>query len=205
MREQNIKVIETTRRQQDIIDVIREFTAERGYPPSVREIGERVGLSSSSTVQSHLRNLEKRGFLKRDPMRPRTLALAEDHGETIRIPLIGKISAGSPLLSVENIEEEISMSSLIVPDPGCFMLRVKGNSMVESGILDKDMVVVKFTPEAEDGQIVIALINDEATIKRFYRSNGKIHLQPANRDMQAIWVTDVTIIGRVVAVIRRIE
>lgn len=201
-----IKTNETkTRRQQSILDVIREFTSERGYPPSVREIGERVGLSSSSTVQSHLCNLEARGFLKRDPMRARTLALAEDIGEIVRIPLVGKVAAGTPISAIENIEETLVLSTMIVPDPSCFALRIKGDSMIDAGIIDGDFIIVKPTPEANDGQIIVAMWNDEMTVKRFYRAGGKVRLQPANRTMTALWADSITVLGRVVAVIRRLE
>ncbi|MBV8150223.1 MAG: transcriptional repressor LexA [Candidatus Eremiobacteraeota bacterium] len=211
----------TTERQQRILDVIREFTAERGYPPSVREIGERVGLSSSSTVQSHLKTLEKRGLLFRDPTKPRALVpvdapgrRAHGPGEPGRgghtgvreLPVLGKVAAGVPITAVENIEGRFALPTDFIRDPDAFMLKVVGDSMVGAAILDGDLIVVRPTPDANNGEIVVALVNDdsEATVKRFYREGGRVRLQPENSQMPPIYPDDVTIVGRVAAVIRKL-
>ncbi len=199
-----------TDRQQRILEVIREFTHERGYPPSVREIGERVGLSSSSTVQSHLKTLEKRGLLRRDPTKPRALVprdLGSDRGAPgpiVTLPIVGKVAAGVPITAVENIEDRFALPASFVRRPGSFMLRVAGDSMVDAAILDGDLIVVQPQPTAENGEIVVAMLDGEATVKRFYREAGRIRLQPENATMQPIYADDVTIVGKVEAVIRKI-
>jgi repressor LexA len=199
----------TTEKQQRILDVIREFTAERGYPPSVREIGERVGLSSSSTVQSHLKTLERRGLLRRDPTKPRALVAAPDADErvpipTVTLPVIGRVAAGVPITAAENLEDQFVLPSSWAPRHGGFVLRVKGDSMIDAAILDGDLIVVEQQPTAENGEIVVAMIDGEATVKRFYRENGRVRLQPENAGMAPIYADDVTIVGRVEAVIRRL-
>ena len=201
----------TTERQQRILEVIREFTAERGYPPSVREIGERVGLSSSSTVQSHLKTLERRGLLRRDPTKPRALVPAEGrpgNGERDRrvahVPVVGKVAAGVPITAVENIEDTFALPSGFVRDPNAFILRVSGDSMIDAAILDGDLIVVRPSPDAKNGEIVVAMVDGEATVKRFYREAGRIRLQPENPTLTPIYADDVTIVGRVEAVIRKL-
>jgi repressor LexA len=207
----------TTEKQLRILDVIREFTAEMGYPPSVREIGERVGLSSSSTVQSHLKTLERRGLLRRDPTKPRALVPAdmvlravaspahrESGPETISLPIVGRVAAGVPITAAENLEDTFSLPASFVGRQGAFMLRVKGDSMIEAAILDGDLIVVQPQPDANNGEIVVALIDDEATVKTFYREAGRVRLQPENRTMEPIYVDDVTVVGRVEAVVRRL-
>lgn len=201
----------TTDRQQKILDAIRAFTAERGYPPSVREIGERVGLSSSSTVQSHLKTLERRGLLKRDPTKPRALVTSNGEHDAERgdrrvahVPIVGKVAAGVPITAVENVEETFALPSGFVRDPNAFMLRISGNSMEDAAILDGDLVVVRPTADAKNGEIVVAMLDGEATVKRFYRETGRIRLQPENRAMAPIYAEDVTIVGRVEAVIRKL-
>ncbi len=201
----------TTDRQQRILDAIRAFTSERGYPPSVREIGERVGLSSSSTVQSHLKTLERRGLLKRDPTKPRALVASDytphsngAHSSVAHVPIVGKVAAGVPITAVENVEDTFALPAGFVRDPGAFILKVSGDSMVEAAILDGDLVVVKPTPDAKNGEIVVAMLDGEATVKRFYREPSRIRLQPENRSMTPIYADDVTIVGRVEAVIRRL-
>jgi len=208
----------TTEKQLRILDVIRAFTAEMGYPPSVREIGERVGLSSSSTVQSHLKTLERRGLLRRDPTKPRALVPAdmvlravapparrESGPETIALPIVGRVAAGVPITATENLEDTFVLpSSFVGKGSGSFMLRVKGDSMVEAAILDGDLIVVQPQPDAHNGEIVVAMIDGEATVKRFYREAGRIRLQPENRTMEPIYVDDVTVVGRVEAVVRRL-
>jgi len=205
----------TTEKQQRILDVIREFTAERGYPPSVREIGERVGLSSSSTVQSHLKTLERRGLLRRDPTKPRALVpfdyappgtavVDESMPEATSIPIIGRVAAGTPITATENHEEMFVLPASFVRRSGTFMLRVKGDSMIDAAILDGDLIVVDPKPDATNGQIVVAMLEGEATVKRFYREAGRVRLQPENRTMEPIYADDVTIVGRVEAVVRRL-
>jgi repressor LexA len=207
----------TTDKQRRILEVIREFTAEMGYPPSVREIGERVGLSSSSTVQSHLKTLERRGLLRRDPTKPRALVPADlvlraaapagrrdPATEGVAVPIVGRVAAGVPITATENIEDTFVLPASFVGRNGAFMLRVKGDSMIEAAILDGDLIVVEPQPTAENGQIVVAMIDGEATVKTFYREAGRIRLQPENRAMAPIYVDDVTVVGRVEAVVRRL-
>ena len=207
----------TTEKQLRILDVIREFTAEMGYPPSVREIGERVGLSSSSTVQSHLKTLERRGLLRRDPTKPRALVPAdmvlravasparrETGPETISLPIVGRVAAGVPITATENLEDTFVLPASFVGRNGSFMLRVKGDSMIDAAILDGDLIVVEPRPDANNGEIVVAMIDGEATVKTFYREAGRIRLQPENRSMEPIYVDDVTVVGRVEAVVRRL-
>jgi repressor LexA len=202
---------QTTDRQQRILEAIRAFTAERGYPPSVREIGERVGLSSSSTVQSHLKTLERRGLLKRDPTKPRALvpsdALPHPNGArttVAHLPIVGKVAAGIPITAVENVEDTFALPAGFVRDPNAFILKVSGDSMVDAAILDGDLVVVKPCPDAKNGEIVVAMLEGEATVKRFYRESSRIRLQPENRAMTPIYADDVTVVGRVEAVIRKL-
>jgi len=207
----------TTEKQLRILDVIREFTAEMGYPPSVREIGERVGLSSSSTVQSHLKTLERRGLLRRDPTKPRALVPAdmvlravasparrEPEPETVSLPIVGRVAAGVPITAAENLEDTFVLPASFVGRKGAFMLRVKGDSMIDAAILDGDLIVVEPQPVAHNGEIVVAMIDGEATVKRFYREADRIRLQPENRTMAPIYVDDVTVVGRVEAVVRRL-
>jgi repressor LexA len=189
----------TTEKQQRILDVIRDFTAEMGYPPSVREIGERVGLSSSSTVQSHLKTLERHGLLRRDPTTP-----PDERPESVSLPIIGRVAAGVPITAAENLEDTFVLPASFVKRHGAFMLRVKGDSMIDAAILDGDLIVVDPQPNAENGEIVVAMIDGEATVKRFYREAGRIRLQPENRDMAPIYADDVTVVGRVEAVVRRL-
>jgi repressor LexA len=205
-----------TEKQLRILDVIREFTAAHGYPPSVREIGEAVGLSSSSTVQSHLKTLERRGLLWRDPTKPRALvprelgkktaapAPSEDAPEIALIPVVGRVAAGVPITAAENLEETFVLPAAFARRPGTFMLRVKGDSMIDAAILDGDLLVIDPRPDATNGEIVVAMIDGEATVKRFYREPGRIRLQPENSTMAPIYAEDVTIVGRVEAVVRRL-
>jgi repressor LexA len=202
----------TTEKQQKILDVIREFTSEMGYPPSVREIGERVGLSSSSTVQSHLKTLERRGLLRRDPTKPRALvpsdlvrsAAVERGPASVSLPIVGRVAAGVPITAAENLEDTFVLPASFVRRDGAFMLRVKGDSMVDAAILDGDLIVVDPQPTAENGEIIVAMIDGEATVKRFFREAGRIRLQPENRHMEPIYADDVTVVGRVEAVVRRL-
>ena len=202
---------ELTKRQQQILDFIRAEIHRCGYPPSVREIGEAVGLSSSSTVHSHLAALEAKGFLRRDPSKPRALEVLDyretergiDYGSVRAVPVVGSVAAGQPILASENIEQTLSMPTEIVGD-STFILRVRGESMIEAGIMDGDFVVVRQQPTADNGQIVVAMIDDEATVKTFYREADRVRLQPENSRMEPIYARDVTILGKVVALFRRL-
>ncbi|HEV3092186.1 MAG TPA: transcriptional repressor LexA [Candidatus Cybelea sp.] len=196
-----------TDRQRSILDVIRSFTAERGYPPSVREIGERVGLSSSSTIHAHLKALERRGMISRDPTKPRAMRsdLTLAGHETVVMPILGRVAAGVPIAAQEDVEGELALSAAFVPRASdAFMLRVKGDSMVEAAILDGDLILVRPQRTASDGEIVVAMLEGEATVKRFYREAARVRLQPENRSMEPIYASDVEIVGRVEAVVRRL-
>ena len=196
----------TTPRQQAILDVIKDFTREHGYPPSVREIGERVGLSSSSTVQCHLRTLEKKGLIKRDPTKPRALTSESDSvaRDVITVPIIGRVAAGVPITAAENIEEEFALPASLVRNSGSFMLRVKGESMVDAAILDGDLILVNPQKIANNGEIVVAMIDGEATVKSFYKEENRVRLQPQNKYMEPIYTDSVDIVGKVSAVIRKL-
>jgi repressor LexA len=197
-----------TERQRRILQAISEFTAERGYPPSVREIGERVGLSSSSTIHAHLKALEKRGLISRDPTKPRALRSEIDrpaHRDVVVMPILGKVAAGVPITAQENVEGEFLLPTGFVSRASdAFMLRVQGDSMIEAAILDGDLIMVRPQRSAENGEIVVAMLDGEATVKRFYRETGRVRLQPENREMTPIYASDVEIIGRVEAVVRRL-
>lgn len=200
---------QTTERQQRILDVIRAFTAERGYPPSVREIGERVGLSSSSTIHAHLKTLERRGFISRDPTKPRALRSemspqAQPVPDTVVMPVIGKVAAGVPITAQENVEGEFVLPASFARASDGFMLRVQGDSMIDAAILDGDLIVVRPQRTANNGEIVVAMLDGEATVKRFYREDGRVRLQPENPAMEPIYSSDVTIVGRVEAVVRKL-
>lgn len=202
---------ELTDRQRQILDFIRAEIHRRGFPPSVREIGEAVGLSSSSTVHSHLTALEDKGFLRRDPSKPRALEVfdyrdtdrAIDYEGVRAVPLVGQVAAGAPLLAAENIEATMSLP-VEMADEATFILRVRGDSMIEAGILDGDFVVVRQQSSASDGDIVVALIEDDATVKRFFKEADRVRLQPENSALEPIYVRDVTILGKVMALFRRI-
>jgi len=204
-----------TARQQEIWNYLVEYVDRHGYPPTVREIGEQVGLASPSTVHAHLANLERAGLLKRDPTKPRALELigrerteaeSADAADVIRLPLLGEIAAGGPLLAEQSIEDYVPMPAATKGD---FMVRVKGESMIEAGILDGDLVIVQRAQDARNGEIVVALAGtdealDEATVKTFYRENGRIRLQPENSNMEPIYAPYVQILGRVVGVFREL-
>jgi len=196
-----------TERQQLILQVIRAFTAEHGYPPSVREIGERVGLSSSSTIHAHLKALEKRGLIERDATKPRAMRSGPPpfSPEAMVVPVLGRVAAGTPIAAQEDREGEFVLPAAFVPRASdAFMLRVAGDSMVEAAILDGDLILVRPQRSAENGEIVVAMLDGEATVKRFYREAGRIRLQPENRAMAPIYASDVEIVGRVEAVVRRL-
>lgn len=196
----------TTPRQQAILDVIKDFTREHGYPPSVREIGERVGLSSSSTVQCHLRTLEKKGLIKRDPTKPRALTSESDSiaRDVITVPLVGRVAAGVPITASENIEDELALPASLVRNSGSFMLRVKGDSMVDIAIVDGDLILVSPQKVANNGDVVVAMIDGEATVKSFYKEDNRVRLQPQNKYMEPIYTDNVDIVGKVSAIIRKL-
>jgi repressor LexA len=203
--------VELTGRQQEIWTFLVEYVDLHGYPPTVREIGEEVGLASPSTVHAHLANLERAGLLKRDPTKPRALELIgrekpveSNVVELPKLPLLGQIAAGGPLLAEQNVEDSIAVPETLKGD---FVLRVKGESMIEAGILDGDLVVVKRAQDARNGDIVVALAGDdesadEATVKTFYRENGRVRLQPENAALEPIYAEHVQILGKVVGVFR---
>jgi len=203
---------ELTKRQRQILDFIRAEIHRCGYPPSVREIGEAIGLSSSSTVHSHLAALETKGFLRRDPSKPRALEVLDyrdtdrgvDYGKVQAVPLVGSVAAGSPILAAENIEATVSLPAELGGAESTFILRVKGESMIEAGILDGDFVVVRQQPTATNGDIVVAMIDEEATVKRYFLEPDRVRLQPENSSMDPIYARDLTILGKVVALFRRI-
>jgi repressor LexA len=199
----------TTERQARILEVIREFTAEHGYPPSVREIGERVGLSSSSTIHSHLKSLERNGLISRDPTKPRALRTADYEApsmpDAMVMPIVGKVAAGTPIMAEENLEGEFLLPASFLPkNSDGFMLRVQGDSMVDAGILNGDLIVVRPQKTAQNGEIVVAMLEGDATVKRFFREDGRIRLQPENRTMAPIYANDVDIVGRVEALVRKL-
>ena len=207
-----------TGRQQEIWDFLVEYVDGHGYPPTVREIGERVGLASPSTVHAHLANLERAGLLKRDPTKPRALELvgrrAASDGDGSRpdvhkLPLVGEIAAGGPLLAEENIEEYLAVPEPLSRGGAEFLLRVKGESMINAGILDGDIIVVRRQQDARDGEIVVALAGDdesadEATVKRFFSENGRVRLQPENDALEPIYAKHVEILGKVIGVFRQL-
>jgi repressor LexA len=200
-----------TDRQRQILDFIKTEVRKKGFPPTVRDIGEAVGLSSSSTVHSHLAALEAKGLIRRDPSKPRALEVIghEDEARDVdynvrRLPLVGQVAAGAPILAAENIEQTMTLPVELVHDDSTFILKVKGDSMVEAGILDGDFVVVRQQATANNGEIVVAMIEDEATVKTFYREADRIRLQPQNSSMDPIYATDLSILGKVVAVFRRL-
>jgi repressor LexA len=204
--------VDLTGRQQEIWSFLVEYVDRHGYPPTVREIGEAVGLASPSTVHAHLANLERAGLLKRDPTKPRALELVgRDKPEPAvaqlpKLPLLGQIAAGEPLLADQNVEDEIAVPETLRGD---FVLRVKGESMIDAGILDGDLVVVRRAQDAKNGDIVVALAGDdesadEATVKTFYREKGRVRLQPENASLEPIYADHVQILGKVVGVFREL-
>lgn len=205
-----------TKRQQAVLDCIEECIREKGYGPTVREVCQSLGLSSPSTVHVHLKALEEKGYIKRDPLKSRSIALtyaldeepgtviAPSFGRAVNVPLVGNVAAGTPILAEENITDTLTLPTDIVGDAPSFLLSVRGDSMVEIGINDGDYVVVKEQPIANNGDIVVAIVDDGATVKRFYREKDHIRLQPENSRMDPIIVDSCTIAGKVVAVFRRL-
>ncbi len=200
-----------TKRQAEIVDFIRKYSARHGYPPTVRDIGKAIGLTSSSTVHTHLANLEKVGLLRRDPSKPRAIELLVDKAKRVAraspggIPVLGRVAAGEPVLAEENIEEYVAIPPLAGGDEGEFILTVRGDSMIGAGIHDGDHVVVRPQDTALDGEIVVALVDgSDATVKRFFKEEDHVRLQPENDALEPITSREVTVLGRVVGVLRRV-
>jgi repressor LexA len=214
--------MDLTKRQQEIFDFIKRYSAKYGYPPTVRDIGKAVGLASSSTVHAHLANLERLGLLRRDPTKPRAIELldrvrgdvggaVETVAENVRslvrpgLPLVGHVAAGQPILAEENIEDYVQVPPIAGGEEGEFVLRVRGESMKDVGILEGDYVVVRPQETATDGEIVVALVGEEATVKRFFREADHVRLQPENASMEPIRSKDVRVLGRVVGLFRNVS
>jgi len=214
--------MDLTKRQQEIFDFIKRYSAKNGYPPTVRDIGKAVGLASSSTVHAHLANLERLGLLRRDPTKPRAIELldrvrgdvegavgtmAENVRSLVRpgLPLVGQVAAGQPILAEENIEDYVQVPPIAGGEEGEYVLRVRGESMKDVGILEGDYVVVRPQDTAVDGEIVVALVGEEATVKRFFREADHVRLQPENASMEPIRSKDVRVLGRVVGLFRNVS
>jgi repressor LexA len=207
--------MDLTKRQQEIFDFIKRYSAKYGYPPTVRDIGKAVGLASSSTVHAHLSNLEKVGLLRRDPTKPRALELLDRAAQGVQagvqtflqpgLPLVGQVAAGQPIVAEENIEDYIQTPAFAGGADGEFLLRVRGDSMVDAGIIEGDLVVVRSQDHAQDGDIVVALVGEEATVKRFFQEADHIRLQPENASMEPIRTRDVRVLGKVVGLMRNIS
>ena len=201
-----------TARQQEILDFVTKHLDRHGYPPTVREIGTAIGLTSSSTVHAHLANLERGGYLRRDPTKPRAMELvgkaapARAVAEGVRLlPVLGQIAAGAPLLAEQHVEDEIAVPELLTSSGENFILRVRGESMIGDGINDGDFVVIRSQADASEGEIVAALVDgEEATVKRIYREGGRVRLQPSNPALEPIYPDDVQVLGRVVGVFRKV-
>jgi repressor LexA len=197
-----------TKRQQEIFEFIKRYSSQHGYPPTVRDIGKAIGLTSSSTVHTHLANLEKIGLLRRDPSKPRALELLVDTAKKAvgpsGLPVVGRVAAGAPVLAEENIEEYVEVPPLAGGDSGAYVLRISGDSMRDAGILDGDHVVVRKQETARNGEIVVALVGEEATVKRYFKESDHIRLQPENDAHEPIRTRDAEILGRVVGVCRRV-
>lgn len=196
-----------TDKQKEILEYIKETILSKGYPPAVREICEAVHLKSTSSVHSHLETLERNGYIRRDPTKPRTIEILDDdfaltRREVVNVPIIGTVAAGMPILAEENIEDYIPIPVEMLPNKEVFMLKVKGESMIEAGIFNNDKVIVARQPTAENGDKVVALLDDSATVKTFYKENGHYRLQPENASMEPIIVDDVQILGKVIGLFR---
>jgi repressor LexA len=202
--------LKLTKRQQEIFEFIKRYSSEHGYPPTVRDIGKAIGLTSSSTVHAHLANLEKLGLLRRDPTKPRALEMLGQAAKKVvpgpsGLPVVGRVAAGAPVLAEENIEEYVDVPMIAGGDAGEYVLRVHGESMKNAGILEGDYVVVRPQDTASDGEIIVALVGEEATVKRFFKESDHIRLQPENETMEPIRVREVQILGRVVGLCRRVS
>jgi repressor LexA len=212
-------LVDLTKRQQEIFDFIKSYSSKHGYPPTVRDIGKAVGLASSSTVHAHLANLEKAGLLRRDPSKPRALELLDRAVEGVRdtvqqgvqsivgatgLPVVGQVAAGAPILAEENIEDYVQVPAEAGGESGQFILKVRGESMIDAGILEGDFVVVRKQETAADGEIIVARVGEEATVKRFFREADHIRLQPENATMEPIRTREVEILGKVVGLFRSV-
>lgn len=196
-----------TEKQSQILEYIKSEILNKGYPPSVRDICQAVNLKSTSSVHSHLETLEKNGYIRRDPTKPRTIEILDDNfnlvrREVVNVPMVGTVAAGQPILAIENIDSYFPIPSEYMPNEETFMLKVKGESMINAGILDGDNILVKRQSHAKNGDMVVALVDDSATVKTFYKENGHIRLQPENDYMDPIILPDVEIIGKVFGVFR---
>ncbi len=194
-------------KQQEILEYVKEAILKKGFPPTVREICEAVHLKSTSSVHSHLETLEERGYIRRDPAKNRSIEILDDcfnltRRELVNVPLVGAVAAGQPILAQENIENYFPIPAEMLPNQETFMLRVKGESMINAGICDGDHIIVARQENAENGDIVVALLEDSATVKRFYKESHQIRLQPENDSMEPIYSTDVHILGKVIGLIR---
>lgn len=196
-----------TPKQEEILEYIKETILKKGYPPAVREICEAVHLKSTSSVHSHLETLENKGYIRRDPTKPRTIEIIDDcfnltRREVVNVPLLGTVAAGQPLYAEENIENYYPIPAELLPNAETFMLKVRGNSMINAGIIEGDQIIVEHCPTAHNGEIVVALIDDSATVKRFFKENGHYRLQPENDSMAPIIVDHVEILGKVIGLFR---
>ena len=196
-----------TDKQREILEYIKAEILNRGYPPAVREICEAVKLKSTSSVHAHLETLEKNGYIRRDPTKPRAIEIVDENfnltrREMVNVPIVGKVAAGEPILAVENIENYFPIPAEFMPNEPTFILQVQGESMINAGILDGDYVLVQQQPTANDGDMVVALVDDSATVKTFYKENGYYRLQPENDFMDPIIVSEVMIMGKVIGVFR---
>ena len=189
-------------KQQEILEYIKETIRKKGYPPAVREICDAVHLKSPSSVHSHLETLEKNGYIRRDPTKPRAIEIIDDCFNLTRREMVGSIAAGQPILAEENIEDYFPIPADMLPNQETFMLRVKGDSMINAGIFNGDQIIVKQQSVARNGEIVAALVEDSATVKRFYKENGHYRLQPENDSMDPIIVDDVSVLGVVIGLVR---
>ncbi|NLK99775.1 MAG: transcriptional repressor LexA [Clostridiales bacterium] len=194
-------------KQKEILEFIKSKIINKGYPPSVREICEAVKLKSTSSVHSHLETLEKNGFIRRDPSKPRAIEIIDDEfnltrRELVNVPIVGTITAGQPILAVENVDSYFPIPSEFMPNSETFMLKVKGDSMINAGIFDQDKILIQKQSHAKNGDYVVALLDDEVTVKTFYKENGYIRLQPENDSMEPIIVDDVQILGVVIGLFR---
>ncbi len=196
-----------SKKQSEILEYIKSQIINKGYPPSVRDICEAVELKSTSSVHSHLETLEKNGYIRRDPTKPRAIEIIDDNfnlsrREVVNVPIVGKVAAGQPILAVENIDSYFPVPMEFMPNEQCFMLKVQGNSMINAGIFDGDTILVEQSQTARNGDMVVALVDDSATVKTFYREADHIRLQPENDSMEPIIVTDCQILGKVFGVFR---
>jgi repressor LexA len=204
-------MVDLTKRQQEIFEFIKRYSSRHGYPPTVRDIGKAVGLASSSTVHAHLANLEKVGLLRRDPTKPRAIELLDRAVDGVRsmvkppgLPLVGQVAAGQPILAEENVEDYIQTPAVVGGEDGEYLLRVRGESMKDAGILEGDLVVVRPQDVARNGEIIVALVGEEATVKRFFKEPDHIRLQPENAAMEPIRTKEARILGKVVGLMRSI-